>query len=88
MTDKTGSALKAAFAWPLLRQNILISLGVGTALNVINQGDMLLDWETLDLFKACLTYCVPFFVATYSAYGSLRGQARAAKPMVKDQGSS
>lgn len=88
MTDKAEPTLKAAFAWPLLRQNILISMVVGTALNVINQGDMLLDWEKLDLFKACLTYCVPFFVATYSAYGSLRGQARAAMPMVKDQDAS
>ncbi|PIW26492.1 MAG: hypothetical protein COW30_14810 [Rhodospirillales bacterium CG15_BIG_FIL_POST_REV_8_21_14_020_66_15] len=73
MAKKSGSALKEAFSRPHLRRNVIVALVVGTALNAINQGDALLAGEGIDILKACLTYCVPFFVATYGAYGSLRG---------------
>ncbi len=43
------------------------SLFIGTLLNLINQGDALLGDGEVQLFKLCLTYVVPYGVATYSA---------------------
>ena len=40
---------------------------IGTVLNMINQGDALFGDGHLNVFKLCLTYMVPYCVATYSA---------------------
>lgn len=46
-----------------------IAFVVGTVLNLINQGDVLLSLQMQDLVwgKLLLTYCVPFLVSTYTA---------------------
>lgn len=44
-----------------------MSLIVGSLLNLINQGDALFGTRSVDVFKLCLTYMVPYCVATYSA---------------------
>lgn len=46
-----------------------VSLIVGTALNLINQGESLiaLDVVNLNLIKLTLTYLVPYGVTTYTA---------------------
>lgn len=46
-----------------------VALIVGTALNLINQGDVLLslNFESLNLSKFFLTYVVPYLVTTYTA---------------------
>ena len=55
----------------LLRRNLTVAVVVGTILNLINQLDFLLAGD-VNLTKLALTYCVPFFVATYGSYNSLR----------------
>ena len=69
-----------ASPWKLaLRRDVVAraaktSLVVGTALVVINQGDLLVRGEVgwgLAL-KIGLTYCVPYAVATYASVGALR----------------
>lgn len=44
------------------------SLVVGSILNLINQGDVLLamDFESLHIGKIVLTYCVPLIVSGFS----------------------
>lgn len=44
-----------------------IALIVGAILNLINQGDALLDGADLNLTKMILTFIVPYCVATYGA---------------------
>jgi len=48
---------------------IKVALIVGTALNLINQGSIIvsLDIEDLSLVKFALTYLVPYSVTTYTA---------------------
>jgi len=53
----------------IVTRAIKVSLIVGTALNLINQGDVLtsLDVQNLSLVKFFLTYLVPYSVTTYTA---------------------
>ena len=50
------------------RRSLLVALVVGTVLNLINQGDALFVGAELTVWKAALTYMVPFCVATYGAF--------------------
>ena len=47
--------------------SIKIAAVVGTALNLINQGERLLDAERISWGHFALNYAVPFMVASYSA---------------------
>jgi hypothetical protein len=67
-----SSALRDTFAPALLRRYVIVAAVVGTILNLINQGDALASGATLDWFKICLTYCVPFLVASYGSYSAIR----------------
>ena len=49
------------------RRSFAVALIVGTILNLINQGDVLLSGAHLDLTKIVLTFAVPYCVATYGA---------------------
>ena len=53
----------------LLYKALIISVVVGTILNFINQGDLILamEFERMNQTKAALTYLVPFLVSTYTA---------------------
>ena len=64
------------------RRSLWVALIVGTILNLINQGDMLLTGQRLDLVKLALTYIVPYFVSTYGAVSFRMHAARttAARP--------
>ena len=68
-------AFKLTFSWPSVRRSLLVALTVGTALNLINQGDALLGGAELVLWKLILTYIVPFAVASYGGYSALRSRA-------------
>jgi hypothetical protein len=71
-TEKPMSPdLRIVFGRRLVQKNLIVALFVGTILNLINQLDFLLAGQ-IDLVKLCLTYCVPFFVASYGSYNSLR----------------
>ncbi|HEX9836271.1 MAG TPA: nitrate/nitrite transporter NrtS [Alphaproteobacteria bacterium] len=52
------------------------ALVVGTILVAINQGDVILAGALPVLWKVCLTYCVPYCVATWGAVGAKRHAAR------------
>jgi len=49
------------------RRSLWVALIVGTVLNLINQGDVLLAGHRLDFAKLMLTYAVPYLVSTYGA---------------------
>ena len=53
----------------IVSRALKISLIVGTTLNLINQGDILIhiSLEDLNYFKLLLTYLVPYSVTTYTA---------------------
>ena len=56
----------------MLRRSILTSAVVGTILVAINQGTVIIggDATTELAWKIPLTYCVPFFVASWGALGN------------------
>jgi hypothetical protein len=56
-----------AFSEGVPRRSLWVALIVGTVLNLINQGDMLLAGQRLDFAKLVLTYLVPYIVSTYGA---------------------
>ena len=53
-----------------------VALVVGTALTLINQGDVILAGEVPNLVKVGLTYVVPYLVATYGAVTAKRAAWR------------
>lgn len=72
--------LRQALAPPFLRRNLVVAVVVGTILNLINQGDVLFGDGAVEPFKLALTWCVPFCVATYGTWNSLRVMARNRAP--------
>lgn len=46
----------------------MVAIVVGSALNVINQYDALLDGAELHWPKLCLTYIAPYCVSSFSAW--------------------
>jgi len=59
-------------AFFLQRHFFIIALVVGTLLNMINQGDVLLIGGEINFFKVALTYCVPYSVAIVSSWITMR----------------
>ena len=57
------------------RRSLVISLLVGTILNLINQGDALASGAAIDWVKLSLTYLVPYLVATYGAVSAMLARA-------------
>ena len=49
------------------RRSFIVALVVGTILNLINQGDVLIAGGKLNWIKIALSYVVPYCVATYGA---------------------
>ncbi len=58
-----------------MKRAIGVAFIVGTLLNAINQGDVILAGESPVLWKIALTYLVPYVVATYGAYAAFKMQA-------------
>ena len=69
-TSAAKSPLAVALSGPVLRRSLAIALIVGTILNLINQGDYVIDGQ-VNWLKLALTYCVPFCVSTYGAYSAV-----------------
>jgi hypothetical protein len=77
MADAGGVAgLRTALAPAVTRRSLLVAAVVGTVLNAINQGEVVLAGEQPQWLKIVLIYAVPFFVATYGAYCAASVQAR------------
>ena len=51
----------------IMRRSFYVALIVGTILNLIAQGDFLVEGRPLNFWKIALTFCVPYCVATYGA---------------------
>ncbi|MGE5147778.1 MAG: nitrate/nitrite transporter NrtS [Candidatus Eiseniibacteriota bacterium] len=75
--------LDIVFNRGIVRRSFCIALIVGTVLNLIAQGDFLVDGLPLNFWKIAMTFCVPYCVATYGAvtarletYRRLRGATR------------
>ena len=68
-------ALRQALSWPIARRSLATMLIVGSILNLINQGDILLRADPINWWKIVITYCVPFCVATFGAYSAYRSAA-------------
>lgn len=65
-------ALRLTFSRSSVKGSLVVTLAVGTVLNLINQGDALWSGAGPVLWKALLTYCVPFAVASYGSYAAFR----------------
>ena len=59
---------------PMVRRSLLTALVVGTILTLLNQGNIVLagSWQGSLYWKAPLTFCVPFLVATWGALTNSR----------------
>ena len=68
----TREALRRTFAQQAVRRSLTVALVVGTALNLINQGDALASGHAPVFWKMLLTYFVPFAVASYGSYAAFR----------------
>lgn len=71
-----ASALRQALSPACARRSLGVTLVVGTLLNAINQGDLLLTGGDVSYVKLALTYLVPFCVSTYGAFSMARISAR------------
>ena len=69
---KPIQAIRASLHWKQIKRSLLVALIVGTILNLINQADAVVGKEEPVIWRILLTYCVPFFVATYGAYSAFR----------------
>lgn len=73
------------------RRSLVVALIVGTILNLINQGDVLLHGGAFNWTKLTLTFVVPYCVATYGALSyrlaaPCRLENGAAKPVERGSG--
>jgi len=65
---RRGQALlRLMLSGSIRRSAIRIALGVGTLLNLINQGTQFIGPEPIGWWHVALNYLVPFCVAGYSA---------------------
>lgn len=71
MKHSKRDAFRMAVSGEHLKRSLILMVVVGTALNLINQGDVLITGARLDLYKLGLTYCMPFLVVTFGVWSAL-----------------
>lgn len=59
--------MEIMFGRSVVRRSAIAALIVGTILNLIAQGDFLMEGRPLNYWKIVFTYLVPYCVATYGA---------------------
>jgi len=72
---KGAYTLRLAAGKSVVKSALKVGLVVGTILNLINQGHLLIApdfFQSLAYGKLILTYCVPYLVSTYSSVVTLR----------------
>jgi hypothetical protein len=83
LAPRHPSLLAIIFDPGIVRRSLIIAAIVGIILNLIAQGDFLIEGLPLNYWKICLTFCVPYCVSTYGAVTArletYRKQAEAAK---------
>lgn len=60
-------ALSLATSGGVPRRAIIVAIVVGSALNLINQGDAIFGPKAIDMGKLLLTFVVPYLVSTHGA---------------------
>ena len=65
------SFFKLAMRRDIVKRSLIVAVIVGTILNLINQGDAMVDPSKFELVKCLLTYLVPFCVSTFGAVTAL-----------------
>jgi hypothetical protein len=68
-------AAKRTLTGKSLRRSLVVTIVVGTALNLINQGPEILSGNWPVVWKLLLTYVVPFLVASYGSYAAFRSSS-------------
>ena len=63
----------------IVRRSLIVALIVGIILNLIAQGDFLVEGQPLNYWKIALTFCVPYCVATYGAVTARLAERRDAE---------
>ncbi|MEO1797896.1 MAG: nitrate/nitrite transporter NrtS [Pseudomonadota bacterium] len=56
----------------VLKRSAIVSVIVGSALNLINQPEAIFGPSQIVWWKLALTYAVPFLVATYGAMAAMK----------------
>jgi hypothetical protein len=69
---KVASIAQEIWTTGIARRALVVSLVVGTTLNLINQGEAILGGGTVHWGKAALTYVVPLVVSTHGALTARR----------------
>jgi hypothetical protein len=67
LMNRLSSVCQCCVSDGVPRRSLMVAAIVGTILNLINQGDILLNGGTINVAKVLLTYAVPYCVATYGA---------------------
>jgi hypothetical protein len=67
MTSLWRKIWRLAISNGVPRRSLSVAIVVGSVLNLINQGDVLLGIASVDWLKLLLTYLVPYCVSTYGA---------------------
>jgi hypothetical protein len=70
----TARAADLRPGWATVRRSLIIALGVGSTIILLNQGDVLLAGAITPrvVVKMLVTPCVPFCVSFYGAYAAYR----------------
>ena len=70
----TARAADLRPGWATVRRSLMIALGVGSTIILLNQGDVLLAGAITPrvVVKMLVTPCVPFCVSFYGAYAAYR----------------
>lgn len=71
----------------ILRNAAKVSLGVGTALNLVNQGPQVLAGQGVQIGRALLNFLVPFCVAAYSGAKAVAARDPSDKGVPKEEDS-
>jgi phosphoribosylformylglycinamidine synthase subunit PurS len=74
------SVLATACHPDIVRRSVIMAAVVGPILTLINQGDALVSDAPFSLWKAGLTFVVPYLVATLSAVATRHGRHAADTP--------
>jgi hypothetical protein len=69
--------IQTAATKSIQRNGLKVAIVVGTLLNLINQGDVILNgaWSEIQVPKLLLTFCVPYCVVVYAGTQAMRDKA-------------
>lgn len=76
MAQKSLRLTSAMFKPHIVRGAVQVSLVVGTALNLLNQGASWYQGDGISVFQFVVNYAVPYLVASYSAARNELGRPR------------